>query len=510
MDGDFQTYKAKDGAFLREHFFGKYPELLELVKDYTDEQLIHLHRGGHDPVKVYNAYKRAVEHKGGPTVVLAKTVKGYGMGTAQARNATHNEKKLTDDALAAFVKQFDIPIPEEAAKDGHAVPAAAGLAGDGVHAGSGGAELGGYLPMRSVPESTFKAPELELLQGVDGAGRAGARFRRRWDLCRILRAAAEGPGDRQAGGADCAGRGTDVWAGVGDSAGGDLCAGGPALHAARQGHAAVLSRGAGRADSGGRDYRGGVDGFVYGGGQAYSTYKVPMIPFYMYYSMFGFQRIGDMVWAFADSRGKGFLMGGTAGRTTMLGEGLQHQDGHSHVLASTVPTCVSYDPALCVRAGGGAAGRHAADVREQAKTASTTSRCTTRTMRCRRCRRARRKGFCGASTSSGRRRPKGEATVQLFGVGTDSERGAAGAGDSGGEVPDCRRCVERDQLYRAAARGDCDGALEPVASGGRGEEDIHRDGAGRREGADRRGERLHEVAAGCAGSVAARMASAGW
>src|SRR5271156_4201548 len=118
VDGDFQTFKAKDGAYLRQHFFGKYPELLELVKDYTDDQLMRLHRGGHDATKIYNAYKRAIEHKGGPTVILAKTVKGYGMGTAQARNATHSEKKLTDEGLAAFVKQFDIPIPEESAIHG--------------------------------------------------------------------------------------------------------------------------------------------------------------------------------------------------------------------------------------------------------------------------------------------------------------------------------------------------------------------------------------------------------
>ena len=118
VDGDFQTYKAKDGAYLRKHFFGKYPELLEMVKDYTDEQLIGLHRGGHDPIKVYNAYKRAMEHKGGPSVILAMTVKGFGMASAESRNATHSEKKMTDDGLAAFVKRFKIPIPEEAAKDG--------------------------------------------------------------------------------------------------------------------------------------------------------------------------------------------------------------------------------------------------------------------------------------------------------------------------------------------------------------------------------------------------------
>src|SRR5580692_4812475 len=155
VDGDFQTYKAKDGAYLRKHFFGKYPELLELVKDYTDEQLIHLHRGGHDPVKVYNAYKRAVEHKGGPSVVLAMTVKGYGLGSAQARNATHSEKKLTDEALTAFVKAFNIPIPDSAAKAGTPYRPPQDSP-EIVYMQQKRAELGGYLPMRSVPANTFK------------------------------------------------------------------------------------------------------------------------------------------------------------------------------------------------------------------------------------------------------------------------------------------------------------------------------------------------------------------
>src|SRR5271170_5291105 len=163
VDGDFQTFKAKDGAFLRSHFFGKYPELLELVKDKTDEDLLRLHRGGHDPAKIYNAYKRAMEHKGGPTVILAKTVKGYGMGTSQSRNATHNEKKLTDEGLAAFVKQFDIPLPEKSAKDGsfyRPSPDSPEL----VYMQERRKALGGYLPVREVRASDFKAPGLDVFR----------------------------------------------------------------------------------------------------------------------------------------------------------------------------------------------------------------------------------------------------------------------------------------------------------------------------------------------------------
>jgi pyruvate dehydrogenase E1 component len=343
VDGDFQTFKAKDGKFLREHFFGKYPELLELVKDYTDEQLIRLHRGGHDRVKVYNAYKRAVEHKGGPTVILAKTVKGYGMGAAQARNATHSEKKLTDSALAAFVKQFDIPIPEESAKQG--VPFRPPQdSPEMVYMQERRRELGGYMPARSVPKLDFKAPDLayfsEWLAG--SKGRAVSTTMAFVNILKhLLKDPAIGklvvpivPDEGRTFGLESVIRQVGIYAPEGQRYtphDADML-----LFYREEQDGQILEEGITEA--------GAMASFT-AAGQSYSTYKVPMIPFYMYYSMFGFQRIGDMVWAFADARGKGFLMGGTAGRTTMLGEGLQHQDGHSHVLASTVPTCVSYDPA---------------------------------------------------------------------------------------------------------------------------------------------------------------------
>ena len=344
VDGDFQTYKAKDGAYLRKHFFGKYPELLELVKDYTDDQLIHLHRGGHDPVKVYNAYKRAVEHKGGPSVVLAMTVKGYGLGSAQARNATHSEKKLGDDALAAFVKTFDIPIPEKSALNGTPYRPPQDSP-EIVYMQQKRAELGGYLPMRSVPANTFKAPELDFFKEWT-AGSGGRAVSTTMGFVSILRGLLKDPAigklvvpivpdEGRTFGLESVIRQVGIYAPEGqrytphDK---DML-----LFYREEQDGQILEEGITEAGS--------MASFT-GAGQAYSTYKIPTIPFYMYYSMFGFQRIGDMVWAFADARGKGFLMGGTAGRTTMLGEGLQHQDGHSHVLASTVPTCVSYDPAF--------------------------------------------------------------------------------------------------------------------------------------------------------------------
>src|SRR5882757_8290036 len=343
VDGDFQTFKAKDGAFLRSHFFGKYPELLELVKDKTDEELLRLHRGGHDPAKIYNAYKRAMEHKGGPTVILAKTVKGYGMGTSQSRNATHSEKKLTDEGLAAFVKQFDIPLPEQAAKDGSFYRPAADSP-ELQYMQAQRKELGGYLPTREVKASNFKAPALstfgEWLRGSNN--RAVSTTMGFVSILRhLMKDPAIGklivpivPDEGRTFGLESAIKQVGIYAPEGqkyEPHDKDML-----LSYREEQDGQILEEGITEAGS--------MASFT-AAGTAYVNYKVPTVPFYMYYSMFGFQRIGDMVWAFADSRGKGFLMGGTAGRTTMLGEGLQHQDGHSFVLSSTVPTCLSYDPA---------------------------------------------------------------------------------------------------------------------------------------------------------------------
>jgi pyruvate dehydrogenase E1 component len=343
VDGDFQTYKAKDGAYLRRHFFGKYPELLEMVKDYTDDQLIHLHRGGHDPIKVYNAYKRAVEHTGGPSVVLAMTVKGFGMVSAESRNATHSEKKMTDDQLAAFVKRFKIPVPDEAARSATPYRPPADSP-EMVYMHQRRRALGGYMPTRSVPTIDFKAPNLKFFkEWTDGSG--GRAVSTTMGFVSILRGLLKDPAigrlivpivpdEGRTFGLESVIRQVGIYAPEGqrytphDK---DML-----LFYREEQDGQILEEGITEAGS--------MASFT-AAGQSYSTYKIPMVPFYMYYSMFGFQRIGDMVWAAADARCKGFLMGGTAGRTTMLGEGLQHQDGHSHLLASTVPTCISYDPA---------------------------------------------------------------------------------------------------------------------------------------------------------------------
>ena len=343
VDGDYQTFKAKGGAYIRKEFFGKYPELLELVSDLTDGQVGRLHRGGHDAVKVYNAYKRALEHRGGPTVILAHTVKGYGLGTGEARNATHQEKKLTDDALAAFVRRFDIPVPDELAKQGKPYRPTE-ESPEIVYMHERRRQLGGYMPSRVVPELNFKAPGLDYFSEWT-AGSKGRAVSTTMGFVSILRHLLKDPeigklivpivpDEGRTFGLESAIRQVGIYASAGQKYkphDKDML-----LYYREESDGQILEEGITEAGS--------MASFT-AAGSAYSNYGIAIIPFYMYYSMFGFQRVGDMMWAFADSRGKGFLMAGTAGRTTMLGEGLQHQDGHSHVLMSTIPNCVSYDPA---------------------------------------------------------------------------------------------------------------------------------------------------------------------
>jgi pyruvate dehydrogenase E1 component len=344
VDGEYQNFKVKGGAYVRKEFFGKYPELLELVADMTDEQLERLRRGGHDPQKVYNAYKRAVEHKGGPSVVLAFTIKGYGLGEAgEGRNITHQQKKLNEKELEYFRQRFDIPIPEEAV---HTVsfyrPPEDSPEIQYLHQRR--KELGGYLPARKVKRIEIKAPPLELFADAL-AGSKGRAAMTTAGLVSILRALLKDPelgklvvpiipDEARTFGMESLFRQVGIYASQGqlykpvDS---DLFL---YYKEARDGQ--ILEEGITEA---------GSMASVTAAGTAYANYGVPMIPFFIFYSMFGFQRVGDLIWAFGDARGKGFLMGGTAGRTTLAGEGLQHQDGHSLVLASTVPTCAAYDPA---------------------------------------------------------------------------------------------------------------------------------------------------------------------
>ena len=343
VDGEYQACKAKGGAYTREHFFGKYPELLGLVANMSDEQIANLHRGGHDPKKIYNAYLRAIEHTVGPTVILAKTVKGYGLGSAQARNATHQEKKLTEDALATFRKVFDIPVPDQAAKDGAPYRPEKDTP-EIAYMKKCRKDLGGYIPAREARKPNLKAPELDFFNDALGGSR-GRAVSTTMGFVSMLRTLLKHPemgklvvpivpDEGRTFGLESAIRQVGIYASQGqlytphDQ---DIL-----LYYREEKDGQILEEGITEAGS--------MASFT-AAGTAYSNYRLPTIPFYMYYSMFGFQRVGDLIWAFGDARGKGFLMGGTAGRTTLSGEGLQHCDGHSVVMSSVYPTCVTYDPA---------------------------------------------------------------------------------------------------------------------------------------------------------------------
>jgi len=341
VDGDYQSFKVKGGAYIREKFFGKYPQLLELVAGKTDEELSKLRLGGHDPQKVYNAYKFAVEHRGAPTVILAKTIKGYGLGSAEARNATHQEKKLSDKDLALFRSRFDIPIPEQAAHDGAPYrPPEDSL--EILYLKERRKELGGYILQRQVPKFDLKAPELDYFaESLAGSkGRAVSTTMGYVSMLRHLLKHPEigklivpiVPDEGRTFGMESLIRQVGIYASQGqlyEPHDQDML-----LYYREAKDGQILEEGITEA---------GSMGSFTAAGTAYANYRVPMIPFFTFYSMFGFQRVGDLIWAFADARGRGFLVGGTAGRTTLAGEGLQHLDGHSHVLASVVPTCTSYD-----------------------------------------------------------------------------------------------------------------------------------------------------------------------
>jgi pyruvate dehydrogenase E1 component len=343
VDGEFQTLSTKGGAYLRENLFNT-PELRELVAHLSDDQLESLHRGGHDPRKVYNAYKVAVETTGRPTLILAHTIKGYGLGEAgEGRNITHQQKKLNEQEILYFRSRFEIPIPDEAAKNAEFFRPPADSS-EIAYMHERRRQLGGYVPSRSVPPTQIVAPPLDYFkESLEGSG--GRDVSSTMAFVRILTLLMKNtdigkrivpiiPDEARTFGMESLFRQFGIYASQGQlykPHDADIF-----LYYKESKDGQILEEGITEAGS--------MASFT-AAGTAYSNYKTEMIPFFIYYSMFGFQRIGDLVWAFGDARGKGFLCGGTAGRTTLSGEGLQHQDGHSLVLSSTVPTCASYDPA---------------------------------------------------------------------------------------------------------------------------------------------------------------------
>ena len=344
VDGEYQNFKAKGGKYVRDNFFAKDPELLRMVEHLSDDDIYRLNRGGHDPYKVYAAYHAATNHTGQPTVILAKTVKGYGMGDAgESENTTHQVKKLDLDELKYFRDRFDVPLSDDQLQD---VPyyRPAADSSEMQYLRQSRERLGGFMPRRLVDQETLTVPPLSAFKAqIGGTGEREVSSTMAFVriLATLLRDKHLGkrvvpivPDEARTFGMEGMFRQLGIYSSEGqlyEPEDSDELA---AYKESKSGQ--VLEEGINEA---------GAFAAWMAAATSYSTHQYTLLPFYIYYSMFGFQRVGDLAWAAGDLQAKGFLLGGTAGRTTLNGEGLQHQDGHSHVLAATVPNCISYDPA---------------------------------------------------------------------------------------------------------------------------------------------------------------------
>jgi pyruvate dehydrogenase E1 component len=341
VDGDYQTFKSKDGAYIRKHFFGKYPETAAMVEDWSDDQIWALRRGGHDPQKVYTAFKRAADTRGQPSCLLVKTVKGYGMGTAgEGQNTTHQQKKLAEDQLRAFRDRFDIPVSDTELPQ---APFVTLNNAQKAYLADRRKALGGEFPKRFSAAPKLEIPALSTFEGqLKGTGdreisttMAFVRI-----LTTLLRDKKIGkqvvpivPDESRTFGMEGLFRSVGIYNPLGQTY----------TPEDRDQMSYYKESTDGQVLQEGINEAGAMADWI-AAATSYSNHGVPMIPFFIYYSMFGFQRIGDLAWAAGDSRARGFMLGGTAGRTTLNGEGLQHEDGHSHILAGTIPNCISYDP----------------------------------------------------------------------------------------------------------------------------------------------------------------------
>ena len=343
VDGEYQSYKANDGAYVRKHFFGKYPELEEMVANMSDEDIWRLNRGGHDPHKVYAAYAAAAKHTGQPTVILAKTVKGYGMGEAgEGQNTTHQQKKMNEKAIKAFRDRFNIPISDEQISETPFYrPPEDSPEIQYMHEAR--KKLGGFLLGNRPKAPSLKIPDISLQEKLlEGTGKR--TISTTMAFVRVLNNLIKNkeigkhivpivPDEARTFGMEGMFRQLGIYSHVGQ------------LYQPQDANQVMFYREdkTGQILEEGINEAGAFSSWI-AAATAYKYHGTQMIPFYIFYSMFGFQRIGDLAWAAGDLRARGFLLGGTAGRTTLNGEGLQHQDGHSHLVASTIPNCVSYDP----------------------------------------------------------------------------------------------------------------------------------------------------------------------
>jgi pyruvate dehydrogenase E1 component len=342
LDGDYQNYMVRGGAYTREHFFNKYPELAAMVANLTDDDLWELNRGGHAPVKVYHAYKRAMETRGQPTVILAKTVKGYGLGEVEGRNTTHQVKKLGTEQMRRFRDRYRIPVPDEKLDEAPFYkPPDDSPEIRYLHEQR--QKLGGYLPARRAAGKRLEIPPLDVfapvLQGSDDRAMSTTMVFVRL-LTLLTRDPEIGkrivpivPDEARTFGMEGLFRTLGIYSSVGQLY--EPVDKGQVMYYREDVQGQILEEGITEA--------GAMASWI-AAATSYANHGEPMIPFYIFYSMFGFQRIGDLAWAAGDMRARGFLLGGTSGRTTLAGEGLQHQDGHSHLTASTIPNCISYDP----------------------------------------------------------------------------------------------------------------------------------------------------------------------
>ena len=342
VDGQYQDFKSKNGAYVREHFFNS-PELKALVADLNDDEVWKLSRGGHDPFKVYAAYAAAVKHQGQPTVILAKTVKGYGMGeSGEGQMISHQAKKMTQEALKQFRDRFGIPVPDDRIAEMPFITLAEGSP-EQKYLHQSRAALGGYLPQRRQKSTPLPVPPLssfERLLQSSGEREISTTMAFVQMLGTLVRDKAIGkhivpivPDESRTFGMEGMFRQLGIYSSVGQ------------LYKPQDADQLMYYREdkAGQVLQEGINEAGAMSSWI-AAATSYSVSNLPMIPFYIYYSMFGLQRVGDLAWAAGDMRCRGFLLGGTAGRTTLNGEGLQHEDGHSHILASSIPNCVSYDP----------------------------------------------------------------------------------------------------------------------------------------------------------------------
>ncbi len=345
VDGEYQACKANDGAFVRKNFFGKYPELLEMVSRMSDEDIWRLNRGGHDPNKVYAAFSSAYKHEGQPTVILAKTVKGFGMGKiGEGKNTVHQTKKLDSSAIKEFRDRFGIPIPDDKLEDLPFYKPSDDMP-EMKYMHERRKALGGYLPKRRRnADEKLKVPDLSAFHQVLEATAEGREISTTQAFVRILTALTRDkelgqrivpivPDEARTFGMEGMFRQLGIYAPEGQKY--TPVDKDQVMYYREDKSGQILEEGINEA--------GAFSSWI-AAATSYSTNNRVMIPFYIYYSMFGFQRIGDFAWAAGDMQARGFLLGGTAGRTTLNGEGLQHEDGHSHILSATIPNCVSYDP----------------------------------------------------------------------------------------------------------------------------------------------------------------------